>query len=54
MYSKEPSGSRSFVSDADAKQQLASGAVREATAKWASKPYQLLEQKRLKLIGESS
>jgi hypothetical protein len=54
MYSKEPSGSRSFVSDADAKQQLASGAVREAAAKWASEPYQLLEQKRLKLIGESS
>jgi hypothetical protein len=45
MYSKEASGSRSFV--ADAKQQLASDAVREAAVKWASEPYQLLEQKRL-------
>lgn len=47
MYSKEASGSRSFVTDADAKQQLASNAVREAAVKWASEPYQLLEQKRL-------
>jgi hypothetical protein len=47
MYSKEASGSRSFVADADAKQQLASDAVREAAVKWASEPYQLLEQKRL-------
>jgi len=47
MYSKEASGSRSFVVDADAKQQLASDAVREAAVKWASEPYQLLEQKRL-------
>ena len=47
MYSKEASGSRSFVADADAKQKLASDAVREAAVKWASEPYQLLEQKRL-------
>jgi hypothetical protein len=46
-YSKEASGSRVFVADTDAKQQLASDAVREAAAKWATKPYELLEQKRL-------
>ena len=53
-YSKEASGSRVFVADTHAKQQLASGAVREAAAKWASEPYQLLEQKRLELTGELS
>ena len=47
MYSKEASDSRAFVADADAKQQLASAAVREAATKWASESYQLLEQKRL-------
>lgn len=51
-YSKEASGSRVFVADTNTKQQLASDAVREAAAKWASEPYQLLEQKRLELTGE--
>src|SRR6185295_10833492 len=47
IYSKETSGQRQFVADADAKQKFASDAVREAAAKWATEPYQLLEQKRL-------
>ncbi len=47
IYSKEPSGKRTFSGDTDAKQKLASDAVREAAAKWATEPYQLLEQKRL-------
>jgi len=46
-YSKQASGTRTFVSDTDAKQKLASNAVREAAAKWAIEPYQLLEQRRL-------
>ena len=55
IYSKEASGKRAFVADTDAKQKLASEAVREAAAKWATEPYQLLEQKRLEQttqIGE--
>jgi len=47
LYSKEVSGTRSFVADADAKQKLTSDLVREVTETWASKPYRLLEQKRL-------
>ena len=47
LYSKEASGTRAFVADADAKQQLASGLIREMAARWASEPYRLLEQKRL-------
>ena len=47
IYSKEPSGKRTFSGDTDAKQKLASDAVREAAATWATDPYQLLEQKRL-------
>jgi hypothetical protein len=46
VYSKEVSGTRAFVSDVDAKQKLASDLVREMSARWASEPYQLLEQKR--------
>ncbi|HET6976893.1 MAG TPA: hypothetical protein VFI24_11250 [Pyrinomonadaceae bacterium] len=46
-YSKEASSSRVFVADADAKQHLATAAIREAAAKWATGPYQLLEEKRL-------
>lgn len=52
VYSKETSGTRSFVSDTDEKQKLASHAVREAATRWAIEPYQLLEQKRLELSGE--
>lgn len=46
MYSKEVSGTRTFVADADAKQQLASNLVREMAERWAMKPYRLLERKR--------
>ena len=47
IYSKEASGTRAFVADADAKQQLASDLIREMAGRWASEPYRLLEQKRL-------
>jgi hypothetical protein len=47
MYSKEASGMRTFVTDTDAKQQLASNLVREAAETWAMKPYQRLERRRL-------
>jgi hypothetical protein len=46
-YSKAASGTHAFVADAESKQQLATAAAREAAEHWASKPYQLLEQKRL-------
>jgi hypothetical protein len=46
MYSKEVSG-RTFVSDADAKQKLASDLVLEMAAQWVMEPYRLLELKRL-------
>jgi len=44
-YSKEASGTRAFVADADTKQKLASNLIREMSECWAEKPYQLLEQK---------
>ena len=44
-YSKEASGTRAFVADADTKQKLASDLIREMSERWASEPYQLLEQK---------
>jgi len=47
IYSKEVSGTRAFIDDADAKQKGASNLVREMAARWASEPYRLLEQKRL-------
>jgi hypothetical protein len=47
VYSKEASGTRTFVADAEAKQKLASDRVREVAAAWAIGPYRLLEQKRL-------
>lgn len=47
IYSKEVSGSHTFVADADAKQKLANDLVREVTEQWAIEPYRLLEQKRL-------
>jgi len=47
LYSKEAYVKRTFSADADAKQKLASDAVREAAAKWATEPYQRLEHKRL-------
>ena len=48
IYSKEVSGTRTFIADADAKQQLASKLVRDAAATWAMEGYQQLEQRRLK------
>jgi hypothetical protein len=45
-YSKA-TAARAFVADTDAKQQLATGFIREVAARWANKPYQLLEHKRL-------
>lgn len=47
IYSKETSGTRTFVTDTDAKQQLASNLVREVAATWSIKPYKRLERKRL-------
>ena len=46
-YSKSISGDRAFVADTEAKQRAASELVHEVTARWASEPYRLLEQKRL-------
>src|SRR5215213_8188768 len=43
-YSKEASGTRAFVADADAKQKLASNLVREMSERWAEEPYRLLEE----------
>lgn len=51
-YSKEASGTRTFIADANAKQKLASGSVRDAAAKWTNEPYELLEQKRLELSNQ--
>ena len=47
IYSKAASGARAFVADAETKQQLATRHIREAAERWANRPYQLLEQKRL-------
>ena len=48
IYSKAASGARAFVADAETKQQLATDTIREMAERWANKPYQLLEQKRLR------
>jgi hypothetical protein len=45
-YSKATEA-RAFAADSTAKQNAASNLVREMAEKWAAKPYQLLEQKRL-------
>jgi hypothetical protein len=44
VYSKEASGTRAFVADAETKQKLASDLVREVSERWAGKPYRLLEE----------
>jgi hypothetical protein len=49
VYSKEASGTRTFVADSDEKHQLASDLIREMAERWAGEPYRLLEQKRLTL-----
>jgi hypothetical protein len=48
VYSKEGSGTRAFVADAETKQELASNLIREMSERWAVEPYRLLEQKRTK------
>lgn len=45
-YSKA-TAARAFVADTEAKQQLVTDLIREVAARWANKPYQLLEHKRL-------
>lgn len=47
VYSKAVTGARAFVADAETKQQLATDTIREMAERWANKPYQLLEHKRL-------
>ena len=44
IYAKETSATRTFISDADTKQQQASALVREMAAAWASEPYRRLEE----------
>lgn len=46
VYAKEVSGTRPFVADTDTKQKLASDLIREMSERWATEPYQQLEQKR--------
>lgn len=46
-YSKAVSGERVFIADGARKQEVATDLVREMAQRWASAPYQLLEQKRL-------
>lgn len=47
IYSKEASGTRAFVADADTKLRLATDLIREMSERWAGGPYRLLEQKRI-------
>ncbi len=54
IYSKEASRTRDFVSDAEAKQKLASDLIREMADRWAMQPYRLLEEKRIMQSGEQS
>ena len=51
VYSKEASGTRTFVADSDAKHQRASDLICEMAGLWANEPYRQLEEKRLKLGG---
>jgi hypothetical protein len=48
VYSKEASGTRTFVADIETKQKLASDLIREMSERWASEPYRLLEEKYFK------
>ena len=47
VYSKEVSGTRTFVADSAAKRELASDLIREMAEAWALEPYSQLEQKRM-------
>lgn len=46
VYSKA-TAARTFVADTEAKHLLATDLIREMADRWANKPYQLLEHKRL-------
>jgi hypothetical protein len=46
IYSKEVSGTRGFVPDAETKQRRASEVVRDMAQRWAMQPYQVLERTR--------
>ena len=49
IYSKEASGARTFVADAEVKQQGASGLIRSLADRWALEPYRQLEERRLEI-----
>lgn len=46
LYSKDPSFGRAFSADSDSKRAEATEAVREAAARWAAEPYEMLERLR--------
>ena len=54
VYSKEVTGTRAFVADAAAKQELASDLVREMSDRWASEPYKDLENRANRVILSNS
>ena len=47
VYAKAASGTRTFVADAEVKQQRASDLIRQMADRWAIEPYRRLEEKRL-------
>ena len=47
VYSKEVSGTRTFVADSATKRELASDLIREMAEAWAMEPDRLLEEKRM-------
>jgi hypothetical protein len=49
VYSKDIYSERSFIADSDTKQLAASALVRDLAERWATGPYQLLEQKRTEI-----
>ena len=52
IYSKDIYSERAFIADSDTKQLVASALVREMAEKWATGPYQLLEQKRTQIASD--
>jgi hypothetical protein len=51
VYSKDSRSERAFIADSDTKQLVASALVREMAERWATGPYQLLEQKRTEIAS---
>ena len=51
VYSKDTRSERAFIADSDTKQLVASALVREMAERWATGPYQLLEQKRTEIAS---